>query len=65
MTYQDPYGRPFPAPIHVPFPVPVVPQKSAGVAGALELVLGLLGIFGVGNLYAGRTGAGIALMLSF
>ncbi|WP_157744514.1 TM2 domain-containing protein [Micromonospora viridifaciens] len=42
-----------------------MPQKSAGVAVALELVLGLFGVFGVGNLYAGRTGAGVALMLSF
>ncbi len=65
MTYQDPYGRPLPAPIHIPYPVAVVPQKSAGVAVALELVLGLFGIFGVGNLYAGRAGAGVALMLSF
>ncbi|MGW3787241.1 hypothetical protein ACWD5Z_21835 [Micromonospora chokoriensis] len=43
----------------------LVPQKSAGAAVALELVLGLFGIFGVGNLYAGRTSIGVILMLSF
>ncbi|SBT40687.1 hypothetical protein [Micromonospora auratinigra] len=46
-------------------PVVIVPQKSAGAAVALEILLGLLGIFGVGNLYAGRTGTGVALLLSF
>lgn len=64
MTYQDPYGQPHHA-THALVPVPVVLQKSTGVAVALELVLGLLGIFGVGNLYAGRTGTGLALMFSF
>ncbi|MFF5054612.1 hypothetical protein ACFY1S_15670 [Micromonospora sp. NPDC000663] len=43
----------------------LVPQKSAGAAVALELILGLFGIFGVGNLYAGRTASGVLLMLSF
>ncbi|MFI6236975.1 hypothetical protein ACIBD9_25725 [Micromonospora sp. NPDC050784] len=43
----------------------LVPQKSAGAAVALELILGLFGIFGVGNLYAGRTAYGVILMLSF
>jgi TM2 domain-containing membrane protein YozV len=28
-------------------------------------VLGIFGVFGVGNLYAGRVGPGIALMVSF
>ena len=41
------------------------PPRSAGAAVALELVLGLFGIFGVGNIYAGRTGLGVALMVSF
>src|SRR4051794_27691624 len=41
------------------------PTRSAGAAVALELVLGILGIFGVGNIYAGRAGLGVALMLSF
>ncbi|GIG92431.1 hypothetical protein Pen02_73670 [Plantactinospora endophytica] len=53
-----------PVPMAVPMAV-AVPQKSAGAAVALELVLGLFGIFGVGNLYAGRTAAGVILMLSF
>ena len=49
-----------------PVPVPMlVPQKSAGAAVVLELVLGLFGIFGIGNLYAGRVAAGILLMVSF
>lgn len=61
------YGELIPAPPPVP-PVPivvVVPQKSAGAAVVLELVLGLFGIFGVGNLYAGRIATGILLMISF
>jgi TM2 domain-containing membrane protein YozV len=41
------------------------PPRSAGAAVALELVLGLFGVFGVGNIYAGRAGLGVALMLSF
>ncbi|MBL7253051.1 hypothetical protein [Paractinoplanes lichenicola] len=46
-------------------PVPARPQRSSGTAVALEIVLGIFGIFGVGNLYAGRIGTGIALMVSF
>jgi TM2 domain-containing membrane protein YozV len=50
----------------VPVPVGVdVPQKSTVAAVLLELILGLFGIFGVGNLYAGRIAAGLTLMLSF
>ncbi|MCY1144325.1 hypothetical protein OWR29_40560 [Actinoplanes sp. Pm04-4] len=71
--YQQPYGYPPaapPAPYGYGPPVaygPVVtrPQRSAGTAVALEIVLGIFGIFGVGNLYAGRVGLGIALMVSF
>ncbi|MEV0154243.1 hypothetical protein AB0H57_10950 [Micromonospora sp. NPDC050686] len=62
VTYPDP---PQQWPVHLTPPAVIVPQKSAGAAVALELLLGLLGIFGVGNLYAGRTGMGMALMLSF
>jgi len=29
------------------------------------VALGIFGIFGVGNIYAGRTGFGVALMVSF
>jgi TM2 domain-containing membrane protein YozV len=67
----QPYAYPTSAPPtpYSPLPyVPVpyaVPQRSAGAAVALELVLGLFGIFGVGNMYAGRAGQGVALMLSF
>ena len=39
--------------------------RSAGAAVALEIVLGLFGVFGVGNIYAGKVGQGIALMVSF
>lgn len=45
--------------------VPVVPTKSTGAAVLLELLPGLIGIFGIGNIYAGRIGVGIALMVSF
>ncbi|MFI6758414.1 hypothetical protein ACIBF5_04610 [Micromonospora sp. NPDC050417] len=60
---QQPYGMPHPGqPVYA---VPVVPAKSAGAAVALELVPGLFGIFGIGSMYAGRVGAGIALMVSY
>lgn len=47
-----------------PPPAAAVP-RFAGAAVLLELGLGLLGIFGVGNMYAGRIGQGIALLLSY
>lgn len=53
-----------------PYNVTTVPHepispKSAGVAGGLNL-LGFLGIGGIGRLYGGSTGMGIAqLLLSF
>jgi TM2 domain-containing membrane protein YozV len=71
---HQPENLPVPSGHYPPPPVPpppppvfvaVVPQKSAGAAVALELVLGLFGVFGVGNLYAGRAAVGILLMLSF
>ncbi|MET8044899.1 hypothetical protein ABZU25_29050 [Micromonospora sp. NPDC005215] len=75
MTHPDPYQQwqlppteRLPAlvqPVYVGPQAVLVPQKSAGAAIALELVLGLFGIFGVGNLYAGRTAHGVILMLSF
>lgn len=52
-------------PVYVAPQAVLIPQKSAGAAVALELILGFLGIFGVGNLYAGRTSSGVILMLSF
>jgi TM2 domain-containing membrane protein YozV len=60
----------YPAPVNYPVspyaPMPVMrPPRSAGAAVALELVPGLFGVFGVGTIYAGRTGAGVALMVSF
>ena len=57
-----PYG---PAGGHYGQVVAARPPRSAGAAVALELVLGIFGIFGVGNIYAGRAGGGVALMLSF
>lgn len=44
---------------------PTLVPKSVGAAVALELVLGLFGIFGVGNLYARRVAVGLILMVSF
>ena len=52
MTYPTPYPAP-----------PVL--RSAGTAVALEIVIGLFGIFGIGNIYAGRKTVGIILMVSF
>jgi TM2 domain-containing membrane protein YozV len=61
-----------PAPQYAPtshpqqfYAVPVVPTKSTGTAVVLELVPGLFGVFGIGNMYAGRIGTGIALMVSY
>ena len=46
-------------------PYKPISSKSAGVAGGLNL-LGFLGIGGIGRLYGGSTGMGIAqLLLSF
>ncbi|MEU5563627.1 hypothetical protein [Micromonospora musae] len=81
MTYQDPsqqwhatqpqnlptpavYNAPL-APAYPPVPVPVVAQKSVGVAVVLELLIGLFGVFGIGNIYAGRVATGVILMVSF
>lgn len=47
-------------------PVIVVSAKSPGVAVLLELVFGLtFQTFGVGNLYAGNIGVGLALMFGY
>lgn len=57
-------GAPYSGPPYQPVRYGIAP-RSAGAAVALELVLGLFGIFGVGNIYAGKVGRGIALMVSF
>jgi TM2 domain-containing membrane protein YozV len=54
-----------PYPYGAVHPCPARPLKSSGAAVALELVPGIFGIFGIGNIYAGRVGAGIALMVGF
>lgn len=43
---------------------PVNP-KSKGRGIALEIVPGLFGVFGIGNIYAGRLALGVGLMVSF
>ncbi|MFV2017046.1 hypothetical protein [Micromonospora sp. LOL_023] len=77
MRYPDPYqsgqGQHLSAPVYghpqqgwgPPAPQLVVAPKSAGAAIVLEIVLGLFGIFGVGNIYAGKVATGIVLMLTF
>lgn len=70
MTHANPYDRwrpeqPGSSPVPRGVVTPPVPRKSAGVAVALELVLGLFGVFGVGSIYAGSTAIGVILMLSF
>lgn len=74
MTYPEPYQPWPPEPTHhlpapvapLPYPVPVLAApKSAGAAVALELVPGLFGVFGIGNLYTGRVATGLVLMFSF
>ncbi|MDR7275960.1 hypothetical protein [Catenuloplanes atrovinosus] len=52
-------------PYHPPYGPPPRPLKSTGAAVMLELFLGLFGLFGVGALYAGRTGLGLTLMISY
>ena len=78
VSYHDPYQQhhdlsanlPVPAqygppPAYYPPAVVVAPPKSTGAAVALELILGFFGIFGVGNIYAGRIVTGVVLMISF
>jgi TM2 domain-containing membrane protein YozV len=77
-AYERPRHHPVldAAPVPPPYPlvpvgpsavyaIPVAPRKSVKVAIALEIVLGLVGVFGVGCVYAGRVGLGLALMVSF
>ena len=69
VTYQPNSGSPYSADPYAltPYSAPPVMRqpKSVGAAVALELIPGLFGIFGVGNMYTGRVGIGLALMLSF
>jgi TM2 domain-containing membrane protein YozV len=65
MTYPPPPNLPAPDSRYAPVPIAVTTPRSAGTAVALELVPGLFGIFGIGNIYAGRTARGVILMLSF
>jgi len=47
-------------------PVPVRVPKDVGIALILELVPGMfLQTFGIGNLYAGNIGWGLALMIGY
>ncbi len=59
-----------PAPAKVPVRAPPFPQdsvyrppKDRGVALVLEILPGLFGLPGIGWIYGGRTGAGVALLL--
>ncbi|MFI7075494.1 hypothetical protein [Micromonospora sediminicola] len=68
MTYSPPPPQgPQWGPLPVPRPayLPAVTPRSSGAAVALELVLGIIGIFGVGNIYAGKTAQGVVIMVSF
>ncbi|WP_157239320.1 hypothetical protein [Catenuloplanes japonicus] len=62
-AYQQvqPYQQPF----QQPYPPRARPLKSTSAAVMLELILGLFGLFGVGALYAERTGLGVTLMVSY
>jgi TM2 domain-containing membrane protein YozV len=57
--YQQPYQH------QQPYPPRSRPLKSTSAAVMLELFLGLFGLFGVGALYANRTGLGVTLMVSY
>lgn len=80
MNYQQgPYGVPPPQQGHygappqqgyygAPYqqPVMMISAKSPGTAVLLEFLPGLFfQTFGIGNIYAGNVGAGIALMLGY
>ncbi|MDP9794491.1 TM2 domain-containing membrane protein YozV [Catenuloplanes nepalensis] len=52
-------------PYHPAYAPPSRPLRSTGAAVMLELFLGLFGLFGVGALYAGKTGLGVTLMVSY
>lgn len=55
-----------PYPDAPPRHVPVEPRKDVGLALILELVPGMwLQTFGIGNLYAGNIGWGLALMVGY
>jgi hypothetical protein len=51
----NPGGLPAPYRPHPPAISISVQQRSQGTAVALEVGLGLIGVFGVGNMYAGKT----------
>lgn len=60
-TYQEPSGQ---YGYSQPPPYPVsVPEKSPGIALILGLLLGLIGIWGIGQIYVGRIGRGILLLI--
>jgi TM2 domain-containing membrane protein YozV len=40
-------------------------QGTNAVAVSLEAVPGLFQVFGIGHIYRGRTGAGVAIMVSY
>lgn len=59
--YEAPRGQPEYTPPPV-YPVSV-PEKSAGIALILGLVLGIFGIWGIGQIYVGKIGKGIILLV--
>jgi TM2 domain-containing membrane protein YozV len=51
--------------VSIPKPQPAVPleHKSPGIAAVLALVPGFFGLMGIGHIYVGRLGRGIALLI--
>jgi len=41
------------------------PPKQASTAALLEVIPGLFGIFGIGHIYTGRVGLGLAFLFGF
>jgi len=41
------------------------PQKEVSTAVLLEVIPGLFGIFGIGHIYTGRVGLGLAFLFGF
>ena len=42
----------------------MLPQKSEGVAVVLAIILGFCGLWGVGHMYAGKSGKGVLLLVA-
>ena len=63
---QPPYSIPNQPPIN-PYPAyaPTRPAKDRNIALVLEILPGLFGILGIGWIYSGKTGTGLAWLIGY